>query len=124
MKTCEEDVQKVILKVLETYNLTVTCGHRSLEEQTRLYHAKKTKVLKGKHNDYPSRAVDVVPIIQGAPEWDNREELAYMSGLVMGVAYALGVKLRWGGDWDRDNITTEREPGKDSWDDMFHFELV
>ena len=42
-----------------------------------------------------------------------------MAGFVMGIANTVGIKLRWGGDWDKD---TELKDNK--FNDLGHFEII
>ena len=64
----------------------------------------------------PSLAVDVTPY---PVVWDDRERQTLFAGYVLATAKAMGVSLRWGGDWDSD--TEVRDNG---FDDLVHFEIV
>ena len=66
--------------------------------------------------DKPSLAVDVAayPIA-----WDDRARQTLFAGYVLATAKAMGVDLRWGGDWNRD--TEVRDNG---FDDLVHFEIM
>lgn len=121
LASCHDDLQKVVLKLLELMPIVVTCGHRGKDEQDRLYLEKKTQVLfpASKHNSYPSMAVDVAPKINGTIDWNDREQFTYMAGLAVGIAYGLGVKVRWGGDWNQDGSLKDNK-----FDDLPHLELV
>jgi len=44
--------------------------------------------------------------------------LAYVAGAARVYAYANGLRLRWGGDWDMDGDLTDQ-----TFDDLFHLEL-
>jgi len=70
----------------------------------------------GNHNTVPSLAVDVTPY---PIKWDDRERQTLFAGYVLATAKAMGVSLRWGGDWDRDT-----EVRDNSFDDLVHFEIV
>jgi hypothetical protein len=70
----------------------------------------------GKHNTVPSCAVDVTPY---PIQWDDRERQTLFAGYVLATAKAMGVNLRWGGDWDRDT-----EVRDNSFDDLVHFEIA
>ena len=70
----------------------------------------------GKHNTEPSLAVDVCPY---PVVWDDRERQTLFAGYVLATAKAMGIDLRWGGDWDRDT-----EVRDNSFDDLVHFEIV
>ena len=74
--------------------------------------ASKTKY--SKHIE--GRAVDVAPY---PINWEDRERMTYFAGMVMGIAKAKGIGLRWGGDW---NQNTDLEDN--GFDDLPHFELT
>ena len=61
-------------------------------------------------------AVDVAPY---PIAWDDRERQTLFAGYVLATAKALGVELRWGGDWDGDTEVRDNQ-----FDDLVHFELV
>ena len=117
LATCHEDLQKVFNEVIKKVDCSVLEGHRSEERQNKLYKEGKTKVRypEGRHNASPSRAVDVVPY---PVDWNDRERFHLFSGFVLGVAYRMGINLRWGGDW---NMNFEVDDNK--FDDFPHFEL-
>ena len=75
----------------------------------------KLQYPKGKHNQYPSLAVDVAPY---PIDWKDRERFTYFAGFVMGIAASMGLTIRWGGDWDRDT-----ELKDNNFDDLPHFEI-
>jgi len=66
----------------------------------------------------PSLAVDAYPYIDGAISFD-REQCLVFAGFVIGLAGGMGIKIRWGGDWDGDHNLREH-----SLSDLGHFELV
>ena len=117
LATCHEDLQKVFNEVIKKVDCSIIEGQRSEERQNRLFEEGKTKVRypKGRHNAVPSRAVDVVPY---PVDWNDRERFHLFSGFVLGVAYRMGINLRWGGDW---NMNFEVDDNK--FDDFPHFEL-
>lgn len=64
--------------------------------------------------------MDVAPYpVSWAETPANMERFAYLAGVVMTTAARLGVKLRWGGDWDQDGDTRD-----ETFRDRPHFELV
>lgn len=65
-------------------------------------------------------AVDVVPYdsVKKEPIWDNVKSLYFFAGIVKGIAQEMGVKVRFGGDWDGDNNFNQ------SFDDLVHWELM
>ena len=118
LKTCEPDLRMVFNEVIKFVDCTILEGHRSQERQDQLYDEGKTKVLypNGRHNSFPSRAVDVTPY---PVDWEDRERQTLFAGFVIGVANQMGITLRWGGDWDRDFQVMDNR-----FDDFPHFELV
>jgi peptidoglycan L-alanyl-D-glutamate endopeptidase CwlK len=117
LKTCEQDLQLVFNEVIKYVDCSVLCGHRGKEDQNKAYDEGRSKVKypKGRHNADPSRAVDVTPY---PVDWKDRERQTLFAGFVLGIANQIGIKLRWGGDWDQD-----WEVKDNSFDDFPHFEL-
>jgi len=119
LETCHPDLQKVLLKAIEDGpDFTILCGHRGQEEQDRAVAEGKSKTPwpTSKHNTQPSVAVDIAPY---PIDWDDRNRFCILAGYVMGVAAAMGVKICWGGDWDRDYSEADER-----FRDLPHFELM
>ena len=117
LSTSHEDLQKVFNEVIKHVDCSVIEGHRGQERQDKLLLEGKTKVQYplGRHNASPSNAVDVVPY---PVDWNDRERFHLFAGFVLGIARSMGIKLRWGGDW---NMNFEVDDNK--FDDFPHFEL-
>ena len=117
LSTCESNLQKVFNEVIKHVDCSVLEGHRSKDRQNKLYEEEKTKVKypHGRHNRQPSSAVDVTPY---PVDWKDRERQTLFAGFVIGVASQMGIKLRWGGDWDQDFQVVDNR-----FDDFPHFEL-
>ena len=115
--TCNEDLQKVFNEVIKYVDCSVLEGHREEYRQDKLYEEGKTKVKfpMGRHNSSPSRAVDVTPY---PVDWDDRERQTLFAGFVLGIARNMGIKLRWGGDWNQDFKVQDNK-----FDDFPHFEV-
>jgi len=116
--TLDERLQKVLNEVIKYVDCSIIEGHRSAKRQDKLFEEGRTKVKypNGRHNANPSRAVDVVPY---PINWDDRERFHLFAGFVIGIAQSMGIKLRWGGDW---NMNFEVDDN--NFDDFPHFELV
>jgi peptidoglycan LD-endopeptidase CwlK len=118
LNTCDERLQRLFDAVVEDFDCFILCGSRPKGEQDAAFQAGHSQVRwpNSKHNVMPSKAVDVIayPI-----DWDDRERQTYFAGHVKGIAAVMNIKIRWGGDWDRD---TEVRDNK--FDDLVHFELV
>ena len=117
LNTCESSLQKVFNEVIKHVDCSVLEGHREKDRQNKLFEEGKTKVKypNGRHNRQPSSAVDVTPY---PVDWKDRERQTLFAGFVIGVASQMGIKLRWGGDWDQDFQVVDNR-----FDDFPHFEL-
>lgn len=110
---------------LDLIDMSVVQGRRSKADQDAYFATEKSKVRwpNSKHNvRHPyalARAVDVAPYVNGAISW-KKEHCIYMAGIVLATAKALGIGIRWGGNWDMDH-----EPITDQdFQDLVHFELI
>lgn len=121
LETCHPKVQRLIRAVAERIrsqlDFSVTCGHRGEVEQNAAYEAgRSTKQWPHSlHNGLPSRAVDLAPY---PVDWKDALAFARLAGYVQATADDLGIRIRWGGDWN-DNGRTRDERLVDA----PHFEL-
>ena len=115
---CDPRIQKVFNFVIEIIDCTVFTGYRDEDTQNALYHQGKSQLMypNSKHNQRPSKAIDAAPY---PIDWKDRERATLFAGFVLGVGEAMGIKLRWGGDWDSDWQVNDN-----NFDDLFHFELI
>ena len=121
LHTCHPDLQKVIRRAIEAGpDFTVLCGHRGRADQERAVAEGRSKARwpRSKHNRSPSEAVDLAP---WPIDWHDLERFRVLARWVLGVAHGMGVRLRWGGDWDMDFDEAD-ERGKLR--DFPHFEMV
>ena len=117
LSTCDERLQKVFNEVIKYVDCSVLEGYRNKERQERFFKEGKSKVHypNGNHNSNPSNAVDVTPY---PVNWADRERQTLFAGFVLGLARGMGIRLRWGGDWNMNfNVKDNR------FDDFPHFEL-
>ena len=117
LETCDKRLQDLFLRVVKKFDCTILEGHRSKDRQNKLFDEGKSKLKypKGKHNSLPSKAVDVAPY---PIDWNDRERFTYFAGYVLGIAYQMGLKIRWGGDWDMGTQVTDN-----NFDDLPQFEI-
>jgi len=119
LDTCHDDLVKLFQVVVEFFDCSILEGYRSEEKQNLYYKQGKSKLKwpDGKHGRLPSQAVDAVPY---PVNWDESDivRFYYFGGFVKGVAAAMGVSIRWGGDWDNDTQTADER-----FKDLVHFEL-
>jgi len=117
LKTCHVKLQEVFNEVIKTVDCSVLEGHRDKDKQNALYKEGKTKLKypHSNHNDYPCNAADVVPY---PIDWNDSRRFHLFAGFVLGTALQMGIKLRWGGDW---NMNWDIKDN--NFDDFPHFEL-
>lgn len=63
-----------------------------------------------------SRAIDAAPY---PIDWNDRERFVFFAGHVIAAGKAMGVDIRWGGDWDGDKDLRDQ-----TFMDLVHFELL
>ena len=118
LESCHPKLQMLFNKVIKHWDCSIIEGHRGQERQDQLFAQKKSKLKwpQGKHNTNPSRAVDVMsyPI-----DWNDNEMNIAFGHFVMGMATGMGIKLRWGGDWNGNRRTSDER-----FFDSPHFELL
>ena len=91
LDTCHPLLQKLMRSVIGVVDITVLCGHRGEEEQS-------------KHNSMPSMAVDIAPY---PIDWDDFERFETVASVVkthwnlIPPEERRGWELQWGGDWSR-----------------------
>lgn len=116
---CRPELVKLFTRVNEIVPCEIIEGKRDKDEQDALFDKKLTKVKwpNSKHNKEPlSWAADVCPL---PIDWNNKEKFILFAGVVLGVAAEMGIKCRWGADWNR-NFDLRDE----TFLDMPHFELI
>ena len=128
LTTCELDLQTLGWEAIRTSPVDFSCteGHRDSEEQALKYQAGLSKVKVSLHEGVPSRAVhfDPYPImypLEDEPRMDYVKKYAryYMLAMhILLVAQRLGLRVRWGGDWDGDFDILDQ-----TFDDLAHWEL-
>ncbi len=122
LQTCDERLQRIARRAIMLVDFTVICGVRSKDEQNILFAEGKTKVKwpNSKHNvespEELSKAFDLAPY---PIDWKDKDRFYFLAGVIKGTAAQLGIKIRWGGDWDSDNDFDDQ-----NFNDLVHFELV
>ena len=118
LSTVNGKIQDIFFEVIKHYDCSIICGHRNEEDQDIAFHSgQSTKQWPGsKHNRAPSIAIDVAP---WPIDWKNIKRFYHFAGYVKGVADKMGVRIRWGGDWDSDNDLDDQ-----TLMDLVHFELL
>jgi len=114
---CDVRLQQLFNEVIKTFDCKVTEGHRGQEAQDRAFAEGRSKLKypNGKHNAVPSKAIDVYPY---PIDMKDIKRFYYFAGFVMGVAAKMGLKIRYGGDWDKDYQVNDQ-----TFNDLVHFEV-
>lgn len=118
LETCHSDLVAVCELVIETYDFSVLEGHRSDERQEDLFRQGKSKLRAGqsKHNNKISLAVDIAPY---PIDWNDTSRFYFLAGLMFQASFDLGVKIRFGGDWNQNFDFSDQ-----TFFDLPHYELV
>ena len=128
LESADDRLQRVVHRALSfgVLDFSVIEGHRSVERQLELYRAGKTQIdgitKKGMHNEYPSKAIDLLPsptVVNGVDVWQDKQRFCVLAGLILAAASIEGVSIRWGGDWDSDGNNADS-----NFLDYPHFELA
>lgn len=117
LKECDTRLQLVFNELIKSFDCTIICGHRSEADQDKAFAEGRSKLQwpSSKHNSFPSLAVDAAPY---PVDFEDVKRFYFFGGYVKGVAAKLGIGIRWGGDWNGDNLLKEK------FQDLPHFELT
>ena len=113
LKGVDTRLVNVLNELIKIMDVTIIEGLRSKERQEQLLAQGKTKTKYSKHIE--GKAVDLAPY---PINWDDREMFHYMGGMLRGLGKAMGVNIRWGGDWDSDGDIHDNK-----FDDLVHVEI-
>ena len=118
LRGCDDRLILIFFNVIHWVDIKITSGFRGEIEQNRLYAQGKSKVMypTSKHNIYPSYAVDFAPY---PIDWEDLGRFIFVAGRIFQVADTLGIKVRWGGDWDLDGHQDD-----ETFRDFGHIELI
>jgi peptidoglycan LD-endopeptidase CwlK len=119
LNTCHPDLIRLFEAVIsDGHDCTVIEGHRDQATQDEHFRAGRSKKQwpNGKHNTTPSQAVDVMPF---PIDWSDRARLERFAQTVFAKANQLGIAIRWGGDWNRNGLSSDEK-----FFDGPHWELV
>lgn len=106
LNQCHPDLQRLFLEVVKDFDCSIIEGYRTKADQDKAFYAGTSKVKwpNGKHNQFPSLAVDVWPypvprtengqIDDLSPIWDN------FARYVLETAEKLNIAVIWGGNWE------------------------
>jgi peptidoglycan L-alanyl-D-glutamate endopeptidase CwlK len=118
LETCDPRIQRVFNEVIKYFDCKIIEGHRGEALQNMYYaqHKSEKHWPDGEHNSIPSKAVDVMPY---PINWLDSSRMCYFAGYVMAIGILMGIKIRWGKDWDGDTDLSDQK-----FCDGPHYELV
>lgn len=95
---CHTDLQIILNDLIEVMDVTILCGTRGEAEQNEAFTSGKSKLQwpDSKHNSSPSMAVDIAPY---PVDWNNIHTFERMCGIIEGIAFSRGIKIRLGRDF-------------------------
>ena len=108
---------EIFKKACETmpFDITVLEGLRTAERQAELLKQGATKVKVSRHMS--GNAIDIAPY---PIDWNDTERFKIVAHHMFAAAKELGIVIRWGGNWSRQDETVKPTS---SFVDMPHFEL-
>jgi peptidoglycan LD-endopeptidase CwlK len=122
LATAHEDLRNLFYEVIKYRDCTVVCGFRNEADQNAAKAAGNSNASwpNSPHNHNPSLAVDVVPYIDGEPNFDDQNCLMF-AGFVMGIAAMMNLscRVRSGADWNSNQDVHDQHLH-----DMDHFEII
>lgn len=114
----DHEFAQLLYEVVREFDCSIIWTHRNEQQQNDANELGFSKLRwpKSKHNQLPSRAVDVVPYPGGYQA--SYEQFFEMATYILAEACKRGLYVRWGGHWKNYN-------GYGMYDrDWAHFELV
>lgn len=131
LQNAHPELRRVLNEAIKYFDFSVIESVRTKEQHEANVKAGKSKTTweNSKHRArldnegrMTSLAVDICPY---PVNWNDKESFALMAGYILGIAAVMHRqgfmthKLRWGGDFNMNNITTDQH-----FYDGPHFELV
>ena len=112
-----EEIAKLVLIIKDH---SIIKGHRGQVEQDAAYASNASELFwpNGKHNKFPSVAMDVQTYPKPSKNQELREDQLYLLGLYKGIGSLMDIPIRTGADWDRAG-----ELADNGFDDFYHTEI-
>lgn len=98
LASCDVSLKTLFNDVIQHIDCTILVGHRGKEDQDIACHDGKSNTPwpTSCHNATPSRAVDAAPY---PIDWNDIDRFRTFAAIVKERADALGIRIRWGGDF-------------------------
>ena len=93
--TLHPDLQKICKEVINDFDFSIICGYRNEEDQNKAFKDGRSNAKFGEslHNEYPSKAVDVIPYPTG---FGVLKEQKLLVQHFYAVSYSLRIPIRSG----------------------------
>ena len=118
LRTVHDPLAAVAYRALELspYDITIIHGWRGEGIQNELFDTNKShKRWPDSNHNHTDRqgvpdslAIDFAPWVNGLIPWGETHIFAAIAGCFFAAAAEMGVKIRWGGDWDADGSTNDQ----------------
>ena len=106
------------LELVTVMDCSVISGVRDLTTQREYVALGVSKTMNSMHLIQPDgygHAVDLAPY---PIRWDRTRAFDLLAGVGLGLAFKMGIQIRWGGDWSQDMDVYDQ-----SFNDTGHFEI-
>lgn len=125
---CDLRLQLISNRVVKYVPHRILTGHRGQAEQHEAFVTGHSKLdwPMGKHNRFPSIALDFAPVyfdVGAKINFNDIPAFARLAGHYERAAFDLGIEVRLGLDWDGDWRTSGYDPDS-SFLDAGHIELI
>lgn len=120
LSECDDRLQRIAKEAIKRIDFTVIDGMRTQEEAEENRKKGTSWTNKSKHCLNPSKAFDYTPY--PFISWEDLKGFEEIAKILLQVAKELGIKARWGGDWNM-NGKYDDEIERGSYDGG-HFELM
>jgi len=131
LKTLHPNLRLVLNQAIKIIDFSIIEGLRDKADQNTYYYNGTSKLVHpfSKHNrtsdmtldrcEYEvSDAVDIAPY---PSLYEDKEQMVYLAGIVVGIGASLGIEIRCGTDWNSDG-ELNNEDGQ--FFDPYHFEII
>lgn len=121
LDTCDLRLQSVFRAVIEIRDCSIICGVRGRDEQNEAFrtgNSEKEWPFSLHNTEDPMLLVKAVDVYPYPIDLYDKRRFDHFAGIVLGVAFGMGIDLTWGGDWDSDLDLNEHKL-----QDLGHYQL-
>tara|TARA_R100001594_G_scaffold101287_1_gene135851 strand:- start:7338 stop:7787 length:450 start_codon:yes stop_codon:yes gene_type:complete len=131
-----EDLHPLLVKLLREcihhIDFSLLETHRTPERQQTLVDTGRSMTKNSKHLQLPSEAFDFCPYPMSKKDWKYPDRFIGVAKFIMATCKQMQrdgripatFNLRWGGDWDSDDLYGRAHRSEQTFDDLGHIEMV